>query len=189
MNILWVLIIVGLVFIKYVKDNVGTNNNVPPFEPINQVEEEEIGEEEIGEEEIEEEPESEQEQEEPVVVESTPTPTSTPIPQQPVTERFDKTPQKQVDRLFGIIGKPLEHSISITYFKKKFRAEHISADYRNFEIDSAEDFKYSGLLNTVVMSLKIIPSTGKSFTSRMAASTSSCFISFIVINYLTNFSL
>ncbi|MBO5812604.1 MAG: hypothetical protein J6Q97_05195, partial [Bacteroidaceae bacterium] len=60
MNLVWVLIIVGLVFIKYVKDNIGTNNNVPPFEPINQVEEEEIGEEEI-----EEEPESVQEQEEP----------------------------------------------------------------------------------------------------------------------------
>lgn len=136
MNILWVLIIVGLVFIKYVKDNVGINNNVPPFEPINQAEEEETEEEEF-----EEESESEQEQDNPVIVESTPTPTSTPTPQQPVTERFDKTPQKQVERLFGIIGKPLEHSISITYFKKKFRAEQISADYRNFEIDSAEELK------------------------------------------------
>ena len=46
---------------------------------------------------------------------------------------------KQVDRLFGIIGKPLGHSKSMVHFKNKFRAEHISADYRNFELESIEE--------------------------------------------------
>lgn len=46
---------------------------------------------------------------------------------------------KQVDRLFGIIGKPLGHSKSMVHFKEKFRREHISADYRNFELESIEE--------------------------------------------------
>lgn len=46
---------------------------------------------------------------------------------------------RQVDRLFGIIGKPLGHSKSMVHFKDKFRKEHISADYRNFELESIEE--------------------------------------------------
>jgi shikimate dehydrogenase len=41
----------------------------------------------------------------------------------------------QGNRLFGIIGKPLEHSKSIVYFKQMFRENGINADYQNFEID------------------------------------------------------
>lgn len=39
--------------------------------------------------------------------------------------------------LYGLIGKPLGHSFSRQNFKKKFREEHIDADYRNYELDSA----------------------------------------------------
>jgi len=47
--------------------------------------------------------------------------------------------EKKVDRLFGIIGKPLGHSKSMVHFKQKFRQEHISADYSNFELESIEE--------------------------------------------------
>ena len=46
-----------------------------------------------------------------------------------------RTNANQGSRLFGIIGKPLEHSKSIVYFKQLFRQNGINADYRNFEID------------------------------------------------------
>lgn len=46
-----------------------------------------------------------------------------------------RTNANQGNRLFGIIGKPLEHSKSIVYFKQLFRQNGINADYRNFEID------------------------------------------------------
>lgn len=45
----------------------------------------------------------------------------------------------RVDRLFGLIGKPLAHSASMVLFKKRFRNQHISADYKNFELDNIED--------------------------------------------------
>ena len=38
--------------------------------------------------------------------------------------------------LYGLIGKPLKHSFSAAYFKKKFAAEGIDADYQNFELDN-----------------------------------------------------
>lgn len=41
---------------------------------------------------------------------------------------------------YGLIGYPLKHSFSISYFNEKFRAEHINAEYVNFEIPRIEDF-------------------------------------------------
>lgn len=42
---------------------------------------------------------------------------------------------------YGLIGYPLQHSFSIDYFNEKFRAEHIDAEYVNFEIPDIRDFK------------------------------------------------
>lgn len=58
------------------------------------------------------------------------------VPPQPVVSQTPCAP-KDVERLFGLIGKPLGHSSSMVSFKKKFRAEGISADYCNIELDSA----------------------------------------------------
>lgn len=41
---------------------------------------------------------------------------------------------------YGLIGYPLKHSFSITYFNEKFQAENIDAEYVNFEIPRIEDF-------------------------------------------------
>jgi shikimate dehydrogenase len=42
---------------------------------------------------------------------------------------------------YGLIGYPLEHSFSKTYFNQKFEAEHIDAEYVNFEIPSVKELK------------------------------------------------
>ncbi|MGI6223452.1 MAG: shikimate dehydrogenase family protein [Prevotella sp.] len=39
---------------------------------------------------------------------------------------------------YGLIGYPLGHSFSISYFNEKFENEHINAKYINFEIPSIE---------------------------------------------------
>ncbi len=41
---------------------------------------------------------------------------------------------------YGIIGYPLAHSFSISYFNEKFANENIDAKYINFEIPSIDDF-------------------------------------------------
>ena len=41
---------------------------------------------------------------------------------------------------YGLIGYPLGHSFSMGYFNEKFKAEHIDAEYLNFEIPSIEVF-------------------------------------------------
>lgn len=41
---------------------------------------------------------------------------------------------------FGLIGYPLKHSFSISYFNEKFQSENIDAEYVNFEIPRIEDF-------------------------------------------------
>ena len=43
-------------------------------------------------------------------------------------------------RLFGLIGYPLMHSFSRSFFSKKFLDEGIDAEYQNFEIPSIEEF-------------------------------------------------
>lgn len=42
---------------------------------------------------------------------------------------------------YGLIGFPLSHSFSKTYFNQKFEAEKIDAEYLNFEIPTIRDFK------------------------------------------------
>lgn len=44
------------------------------------------------------------------------------------------------EKLFGLIGFPLTHSFSKTYFNRKFEAEGINARYINFEIPDIGDF-------------------------------------------------
>lgn len=41
---------------------------------------------------------------------------------------------------YGLIGYPLKHSFSISYFNEKFKSEDIDAQYVNFEIPSINDF-------------------------------------------------
>ena len=42
---------------------------------------------------------------------------------------------------YGLIGYPLKHSFSMSYFNDKFAAEQIDAEYVNFEIPSIREFK------------------------------------------------
>lgn len=42
---------------------------------------------------------------------------------------------------YGLIGFPLGHSFSKTYFNQKFEAEKIDAEYLNFEIPTIKEFK------------------------------------------------
>jgi shikimate dehydrogenase len=44
-------------------------------------------------------------------------------------------------RQFGLIGYPLGHSFSASFFNKKFKAEKIDAEYRNFPLEDIEEFK------------------------------------------------
>lgn len=41
---------------------------------------------------------------------------------------------------YGLIGYPLKHSFSITYFNEKFQSENIDAEYVNFELPEIKDF-------------------------------------------------
>lgn len=69
-------------------------------------------------------------------------PVEEPVPvlePEPEPVRQKSPAPKRIDRLFGLIGKPLAHSASMVLFKKRFRNQHISADYQNFELDSIED--------------------------------------------------
>ena len=67
--------------------------------------------------------------------------------------------------LFGLIGYPLGHSFSASYFESKFRKEGISAIYRNFPLEHVEEFKglvagesdLMGLNVTVPYKQEIIP--------------------------------
>ena len=40
---------------------------------------------------------------------------------------------------YGLIGYPLGHSFSISYFNEKFQNENIDATYENFEIPTIEE--------------------------------------------------
>ncbi|MEN8228544.1 MAG: shikimate dehydrogenase [Bacteroidota bacterium] len=68
-------------------------------------------------------------------------------------------------RLYGLIGKPLGHSFSVSYFSNKFSEEGINAGYRNFPLEEISDFELlvkeqsnlSGLNVTVPYKQKIIP--------------------------------
>ena len=68
-------------------------------------------------------------------------------------------------RQFGLIGYPLGHSFSASFFNKKFKAEKIDAEYRNFPLEDIEEFKtlvkrektLVGLNVTVPYKQEIIP--------------------------------
>lgn len=68
-------------------------------------------------------------------------------------------------KLFGLIGYPLGHSFSVSYFEKKFRKEGIEASYRNFPLERIEDFEsllagepgLAGLNVTVPYKQAVIP--------------------------------
>ena len=56
----------------------------------------------------------------------------------PAPPTISATEHTAIERRFGIIGKPLEHSYSARYFSDKFEREHISANYCLYEIDNLE---------------------------------------------------
>ena len=68
-------------------------------------------------------------------------------------------------RQFGLIGFALGHSFSASFFSKKFKAEKIDAEYRNFPLEHIEEFKtlvkrektLVGLNVTVPYKQEIIP--------------------------------
>jgi len=68
-------------------------------------------------------------------------------------------------RLFGLIGYPLGHSFSASFFNGKFQKEGIAARYKNFPIERIDDFpslleqetELSGLNVTVPYKRDIIP--------------------------------
>lgn len=66
---------------------------------------------------------------------------------------------------YGLIGYPLGHSFSKTFFNQKFEAENIDAEYVNFEIPNIKDIKnvlkenpgLKGLNVTLPYKTQIIP--------------------------------
>lgn len=72
----------------------------------------------------------------------------------------DKTPA-----IYGIIGRPLTHSFSPTYFNQKFEAENINAKYLRFELPDISDLMevvseyptLSGLNVTIPYKQQVIP--------------------------------
>ncbi len=68
-------------------------------------------------------------------------------------------------RLFGLIGYPLGHSFSASFFNKKFKEEGIDAEYTNFPLERMVNFEtllnsepgLAGLNVTVPYKQEIIP--------------------------------
>jgi shikimate dehydrogenase len=66
---------------------------------------------------------------------------------------------------YGLIGYPLKHSFSISYFNDKFEAENINARYVNFEISSIKELptilkenpQLQGLNVTIPYKEQVIP--------------------------------
>ena len=69
------------------------------------------------------------------------------------------------EKLYGLLGYPLVHSFSQTYFNQKFEAENISAQYINFEIPDIgmlmevvdENENLNGLNVTIPYKEQVIP--------------------------------
>ena len=59
---------------------------------------------------------------------------------------------------YGLIGFPLGHSFSISYFNEKFANEGIKARYINYEIPQIEDLKEILASNPELRGLTPIPS-------------------------------
>jgi len=68
-------------------------------------------------------------------------------------------------KTFGLIGKGIDYSFSRSFFKKKFKAEKLNYKYKNFDINTINDFpsvlkideKISGLNVTIPYKETIIP--------------------------------
>ena len=68
-------------------------------------------------------------------------------------------------RLFGLIGYPLGHSFSASYFNQKFHEEGVDARYLNFPLEQVDEFRnlvdrepdLAGLNVTVPYKQQIIP--------------------------------
>ena len=68
-------------------------------------------------------------------------------------------------QLFGLLGYPLGHSFSKSYFTEKFRSEGIDAEFRNFELEDItrmiqiirENPNLKGFAVTIPYKEKIIP--------------------------------
>ena len=59
-------------------------------------------------------------------------------------------------RNFGLIGYPLKHSFSKSYFEKKFNALNIKdSSYSNFEIKNIKDFKDIISNNSSIIGLNV----------------------------------
>ena len=66
---------------------------------------------------------------------------------------------------YGLIGYPLTHSFSKSFFNQKFESEHIDAEYVNFEIPTITDFKnvlkqnptLNGINVTIPYKTQVIP--------------------------------
>ena len=66
---------------------------------------------------------------------------------------------------YGLIGYPLTHSFSKSFFNQKFESEHIDAEYINFEIPIITDFKnvlkqnptLNGINVTIPYKTQVIP--------------------------------
>ena len=46
--------------------------------------------------------------------------------------------KQNIKKIYGVIGFPLIHSFSATFFNRKFQAENTDAEYRNFELPDIE---------------------------------------------------
>lgn len=67
-------------------------------------------------------------------------------------------------RSFGLIGRNIDYSFSRKYFSEKFKRENIAAEYRNFDLESIEEFSevlkeenLSGLNVTIPYKEEVIP--------------------------------
>ncbi|MDR3218157.1 MAG: shikimate dehydrogenase [Dysgonamonadaceae bacterium] len=56
---------------------------------------------------------------------------------------------------YGLIGYPLKHSFSRSYFNEKFLAENIDAEYINFEIDSIKELMPIFKIHTQLKGLNV----------------------------------
>ncbi|MDR2815432.1 MAG: shikimate dehydrogenase [Proteiniphilum sp.] len=56
---------------------------------------------------------------------------------------------------YGLIGFPLKHSFSATFFTEKFRREEIDAEYLNFEIEDVREIRRIILFNQQLKGLNV----------------------------------
>lgn len=58
-------------------------------------------------------------------------------------------------RQFGLIGYPLAHSFSASFFSEKFKQEGIDAEYRNFPLERIEAFKTLIKIENALLGLNV----------------------------------